>query len=211
MLSAEHTIRAILRASNHFDALRLPKPHADLMEQPVWDVEDDAISRAYRKLSLVCHPDKSAHADAPRAWDVLKRAKQCLLDPLERDDYLMSFLKGQKTHWEGTWTSSEAATSAKERTATMRDAAKNEHGESVADAMRERHEKAVEAARRKERLQAAKLRAEARRSTPDAAIDNDDDNDDNDDRSVNAASPAAKPSASGGSAQAPARKRPKFL
>jgi len=210
MLSAEHTIRAILRASNHFDALRLPKPHADLMEQPVWDVEDDAISRAYRKLSLACHPDKSAHADAPRAWDVLKRAKQCLLDPLERDDYLMSFLKGQKTHWEGTWTSSEAATSAKERTATMRDAAKNEHGESVADAMRERHEKAVEAARRKERLQAAKSRAEARRSTPDAAIDNDDDNDDNDDRSVNAASPA-KPSASGGSAQAPARKRPKFL
>ena len=33
-----HGIRRILLSSNHFDMLKLPRPSADLMNQPVWEV-----------------------------------------------------------------------------------------------------------------------------------------------------------------------------
>lgn len=211
MSSSDAAIRSILRASNHFDALKLPRPTADLMEQPLWDVKDDQISRVYRKLSLCCHPDKSTHADAPRAWEVLKQAKKCLLNPLERDDYMISFIREQKTNWEGNWGSVDSAVTAKERTATMRDAAKNEQGESVADAMRERHEKAVAVARRKERLQAAQSRAEARRAAPDRDADGDDDSDDEEEQRSRPVPAGGGGGASGGRGAGAARKRPKFL
>ena len=210
-MSNDATIRAILRASNHFDALKLPRPHADLMDQPIWDVAETEINRAYRRLSLACHPDKSTHIDAPRAWETLKRAKACLLSPLDRDDYLLSFVKQQKVAWEGNWASTESAAEAKQRTASMRDAAKNEQGESVADAMRERREKALAAARKKERIQVARARVAARHA--DSAGEDDDDGDEetaggqrlrDHDRPSGVASIGSKP---GG---AP-RKRPRFL
>ena len=34
-------IARIIRASNHFDCLQLPKPYADLMGEPVWDVTEE--------------------------------------------------------------------------------------------------------------------------------------------------------------------------
>ena len=98
---AERVIRSILRGANHFEVLRLAKPHADLLGEPVWDVPEEQVHRAFRKLSLHCHPDKSKHADAPRAFETLKRAKACLLSELERDAYIRNFVKEQKTRWEG--------------------------------------------------------------------------------------------------------------
>ena len=98
---AERVIRSILRGANHFEVLRLAKPHADLLGEPVWEVPEEQVHRAFRKLSLHCHPDKSKHADAPRAFETLKKAKACLLSELERDAYIRNFVKEQKTRWEG--------------------------------------------------------------------------------------------------------------
>ena len=208
-------IRAILRASNHFDMLQLPKPHADLLEQPVWDVAPDAVHRAFRKLSLCCHPDKSTHPDAPRAFEALKRAKACLSSELERDDYLLTFVRQLKTSWEGSWASADSAVESRQRVTTMRDAALREQGESVADAMRERHERIEEAARRKQRLQqAARARANARRPAADAADDDDDDDDDGAGAAAagGGAGAAGRGATSSGAGLAPGpRKRPKFL
>ena len=89
-------IRRILRAANHFDALQLKRPHADLMEQPVWEVTIEQVHKAFRKLSLCCHPDKSTHPDAPRTFELLKKAKAVLSNELDRDDYLLNFVKQQK-------------------------------------------------------------------------------------------------------------------
>ena len=65
------TIQGILNASNHFDLLRLPKPTSDLLGEPVWDVSEADVHRAFRKTSLCCHPDKATHADAPRAFELV--------------------------------------------------------------------------------------------------------------------------------------------
>jgi len=103
MSTNERSVVLILRATNYFDLLKLPKPYNDLLEQPVWGCTDDQVHRAFRKLSLCCHPDKSTHTDAPRAFELIKRAKACLTSPLDRDEYLREFLKQQKVNWAGNW------------------------------------------------------------------------------------------------------------
>ena len=172
----ELAIRRILRAANHFDALQLERPHADLMEQPVWEVTGEQVHKAFRKLSLCCHPDKSTHPDAPRAFELLKKAKAVLSSELDRDDYLLNFVKQQRVNWEGNWATVEVAGEAKQRVTAMRQEAQRSESDNVADAMRERREKAEAAARKKQRVQQAQQRRTARRD--DDAEDDDDDDDD---------------------------------
>eukprot|EP00327_Prymnesium_parvum_P044561 CAMPEP_0205859358 /NCGR_PEP_ID=MMETSP1083-20121108/4678_1 /ASSEMBLY_ACC=CAM_ASM_000430 /TAXON_ID=97485 /ORGANISM="Prymnesium parvum, Strain Texoma1" /LENGTH=195 /DNA_ID=CAMNT_0053220959 /DNA_START=24 /DNA_END=612 /DNA_ORIENTATION=+ len=151
----------ILRATNFFEMLRLPKPYADLLEQPVWDCTDDQVNRAYRKLSLCCHPDKSSHPDAPRAFEALKKAKACLTQPLDRDDYLREFVKKAKVAWEGNWSGADTVFAEKERMSRMREDAQATQRDSIAEAMRERRER-VEKEKEKERRRAeARARREA--------------------------------------------------
>lgn len=200
--TADAEIKRILRAANHFDLLKLKRPHTDLMEQPVWEVAGDEVHRAFRKLSLCCHPDKSTHPDAPRAFEALKKAKKCLAEPLDRDDYLLEFVRRQKLGWEGNWAAASASTDAKQRVSSMRDEAQRADTEQVVDAMRERRERAEAAARKKQRVQAAsQRRAEA------AALDDDDDDETERQRGPSAQQ-AARTAGGGGPA---ARKKPKFM
>lgn len=214
MSSSEHDrIRAILRATNNFDLLKLPRPHADLMDQPIWPVSVEQVNRAFRKISLCCHPDKSSHPDAPRAFELLKKAKACLGEPMERDDYLINFLKQQKTHWEGSWSSTQDVGEAKQRTSAMREEAQRAQGDSVVDAMRERRERAEAAVRKKQRLQAAsQRRADATRAV-DARSDASDDDDDDGEKGRRQASDSLRGGGSNGARHAggAARKRPKFM
>ena len=213
---ADAEIKRLLRASNHFDMLRLRRPHADLMDQPVWEVSGDEVHRAFRKLSLCCHPDKSSHPDAPRAFEELKKAKACLSDALTREDYLIEFIKRQKTSWEGNWTSAESAGESKQRVSSMREEAQRTEADNVVDAMRERREKAEAAERKRQRVQAAQQRRKAAdasqsHTTSGGALDDDDSDDDakppgGGSRVGSSSSGAARPA--GGPA---ARKRPKFL
>ena len=112
---AEVVIRSILRAASHFDVLNLPRPYPDLMDEPVWQVTEDDVSRAFRKRSLHCHPDKSVHEDAPRAFELLKKAKACLLHELDRDAYVRSYVREQKSKWEGSWSTAADVAVAKAR------------------------------------------------------------------------------------------------
>ena len=48
MSNQEKNIARILRAPNHFDMLKLPKPYADLLDQPIWDCSDDQVRPARR-------------------------------------------------------------------------------------------------------------------------------------------------------------------
>ena len=202
-----------MRATNHFDMLKLPRPYPDLMEDPVWDVPPDTVNRAFRKLSLCCHPDKSTHPEAPRAFEAIKKAKQCLLNDYERDDYVRDFVRQLKTTWEGNWVSAGGAADSKQRVNTMRDAALREQSESVSDAMREKRERAEQLMKRKQRLQqAAQARSNARQQ-PSATEPGEDDSDDDpafSNKSDGAPAATAGPVRRGGSSAAP-RKRPKFL
>lgn len=212
----DSSIKAILLAANHFDMLKLPRPYPDLMEAPMWDVPPDTINRAFRKLSLCCHPDKSTHPDAPRAFEAIKKAKQCLLSEHERDDYVRDFVRRLKTTWEGNWTSAGGAADSKQRVNNMRDAALRQQSDSVSGAMRERRERAEQLYKRKQRLQqAAQARSYARQQA--TATQPEEEEDDNDDRAFknNVGSGEAQSSVAGlsrhGGSSAATRKRPKFL
>ena len=206
--NADAEIKRMLRAANHFDLLKLKRPHADRMDHPVWEVTDDDVHRAFRKLSLCCHPDKSSHPDAPRAFEALKKAKKSLSDPLERDDYLNEFVRQLKVSWEGNWSAASSSQDERQRISSMRDEAQRADAAVVVDAMRERREKAEAAARKKQRVQAA----QQRRGRDAHGGDDDDDDDDDDAPPVPrpGGGVGARPVGAGGPA---ARKKPrtKFL
>ncbi|EIN09736.1 DnaJ-domain-containing protein [Punctularia strigosozonata HHB-11173 SS5] len=44
------------------------------------------IKRKYRQLSLFIHPDKTPHARAPEAFDILKKAESELSEPKKREE-----------------------------------------------------------------------------------------------------------------------------
>eukprot|EP01002_Notosolenus_urceolatus_P003699 NODE_1978_length_1235_cov_34.204047_g1642_i0.p1 GENE.NODE_1978_length_1235_cov_34.204047_g1642_i0~~NODE_1978_length_1235_cov_34.204047_g1642_i0.p1 ORF type:complete len:311 (-),score=27.38 NODE_1978_length_1235_cov_34.204047_g1642_i0:117-1049(-) len=70
------TVNRIRQAKDLYEVLGVPK-----------DVDADALTRAYRKLALKCHPDKNK---APGSEDAFKRvgsAFQRLSDPKKRSDY----------------------------------------------------------------------------------------------------------------------------
>ncbi|EOD16072.1 hypothetical protein EMIHUDRAFT_102628 [Emiliania huxleyi CCMP1516] len=156
--SSGGVIRAILRGANHFEILDLPKPYPDLVGEAAWDAGADDVNRAFRKRSLHCHPDKSRHPDAPRAFDLLKKAKACLLSDLEREAYIRDHVKMQQTLWEGSWKSDREAAEARERIASARCNAQEEQTALVVDAMKRRRDKAQSAERKKQR---SALRAQA--------------------------------------------------
>lgn len=61
--------------------LELPLPEADALGRPVWDVDPKDISRSYRRLSVLVHPDKNLGPDARQAFEALKEAYGTLRDP----------------------------------------------------------------------------------------------------------------------------------
>ena len=209
--SASKKISGILRAVNHFDTLQLPKPYADLAGEPVWNVSEDQVAKGFRKLSLCCHPDKSSDPEAPAAFEQLKKAKACLLNELDRDDYVRDFVKNAATLWEGNWAQAQEALSSKQRVTSMRDEAQREQGDSVLDAMQQRHAQAEHKARQKERAQKARGRSrvkglEEAEAEAAAAAQQRADEDEAPAPVVGKSSSAAVRPAGGA-----ARKRPKFL
>lgn len=173
------TIRSILRAGNHFEVLDLPKPYSDLVGEAAWDSSSDDVNRAFRKRSLHCHPDKSKHPDAPRAFELLKKAKACLLSELERDGYVREHVREQQLRWEGSWKSEAEAAQARARISSARGSSQQHHADSVAEAMKKRREKAEFGEWKKQRSE--KLRAQSVRRRVDdedavaALLENDDD------------------------------------
>ena len=210
-------ISKILRAANHFDTLRLPRPTRDLMDQPMWPCTSEDVHRAFRKLSLCCHPDKSSHPDAPRAFEVLKRAKACLGSERERDDYMLEYVKQQKVQWEGSWAAADSAFDEKQRMSSMRQEAQQSEAESIADAMRERRERAEAVERKKRRLQIAqqrRARREAENAEEEAEENEEDEKAESAVHNVTAVS-ANRPVMGGGRPSGGPtglhRKRPKFM
>ena len=168
----DHTIGLILRAESHFDVLSLPMPYYDCHQRrQMWNCDTDAVNKAFRKLSLSCHPDKSVHPDAGKAFDLLKKAKACLVHPLERDRYIREFLS---RHWRATVVTRPSAkaptpcsSTQKQKPSPMPD----EDGDSVVDTiMRERDEikqrHRAEMQARRERAEAAAEEQERARSQP---------------------------------------------
>ena len=61
--------------------LGLPAPHLNALNRPAWDCTSSDISKAYRKLSALVHPDKNPQTDARLAFEALNKAHRALRDP----------------------------------------------------------------------------------------------------------------------------------
>ena len=69
--------------------LGLPQVEVDALGRPTWECTNADVSRAYRKLSTLVHPDKAAtaqHPDGREAFERLNDAARLLKDPAKRAD-----------------------------------------------------------------------------------------------------------------------------
>jgi curved DNA-binding protein CbpA len=76
--------------------LGLPAVEVDALGRPSWQCTDSDISRAYRKLAVLVHPDKTSHLAHPRsseAFDCLNAAHRILKDPGKRCDEMSKQLE----------------------------------------------------------------------------------------------------------------------
>ena len=61
--------------------MELPQPEADELGRPILGVTDADISRAYRRISVLVHPDKNPGEDARKAFEALNEVHRKLKDP----------------------------------------------------------------------------------------------------------------------------------
>ncbi|DBA71951.1 TPA: hypothetical protein ACH3X2_010703 [Trebouxia sp. C0005] len=68
--------------------MELPLPEADEIGRPSWNVTSADISKAYRRLSVLVHPDKNPGEDARKAFEALNDTYRKLRDPSQLDEIL---------------------------------------------------------------------------------------------------------------------------
>jgi curved DNA-binding protein CbpA len=73
---SEADVKRILSARNYYQILQVSK-----------DVSDDDLKRAYKKLALLCHPDKNKSPGAEEAFKAVGKAFTTLSDPQKRSVY----------------------------------------------------------------------------------------------------------------------------
>eukprot|EP00955_Chlamydomonas_euryale_P086106 364191-Chlamydomonas_euryale.AAC.10 len=72
--AAPDAIKRILKAweaKDYFGLLQLPPPSCDDLGRPEWGCTPGDVSRAYRKLSVLVHPDKNPGEQARKAFEAL--------------------------------------------------------------------------------------------------------------------------------------------
>jgi DnaJ family protein C protein 8 len=77
--TASHTALTHAHAHNR-RLLQLPGPGLNELGRAVWPVSSSEVSKAYRKLSLLVHPDKAPGPEARKAFEQLKQAYNELKD-----------------------------------------------------------------------------------------------------------------------------------
>eukprot|EP00775_Hariotina_reticulata_P002880 gene2880-3171_t len=83
-MTAEDAIEKIASAfkeGDFFRLLQLPGPQLNELGKATWSVSSSELSKAYRKLTILVHPDKNAGSAAPEAFERLKQAYNELKDP----------------------------------------------------------------------------------------------------------------------------------
>lgn len=61
--------------------LELPPPEVDALGRPTWPITPAQVSKAYRRLSILVHPDKNPSEAARTAFEALNEAHRALKDP----------------------------------------------------------------------------------------------------------------------------------
>lgn len=77
--------------------LGLPRPAVDALGRPVWNVSMVEVSKSYRKLSILVHPDKNPGEDARRAFEALNTVYRKLKAPEELEQILRDNVDAAKS------------------------------------------------------------------------------------------------------------------
>ena len=79
---------------NYFKALAVAEPTSDDIGDPIWTVTAAELSKAFRKRSLLTHPDKNPDDEKAReAFDVLSECHQKLKNEETKREALNAFAK----------------------------------------------------------------------------------------------------------------------
>mmetsp|Transcript_29323 Transcript_29323/g.41137 ORF Transcript_29323/g.41137 Transcript_29323/m.41137 type:complete len:220 (+) Transcript_29323:57-716(+) len=98
-------VQQVLDAKNHFEIMGLPLPQWDALGMALWTVTDLEIKSAFKKLSLLTHPDKNRNnLEAARdAFEKVKAAHEVISDEMLRDDYIKKYIDENKTVEASNW------------------------------------------------------------------------------------------------------------
>ncbi|BDA48376.1 hypothetical protein COCOBI_12-0540 [Coccomyxa sp. Obi] len=155
-MGASDAIKRILAAQKEkdwFRLLELAPPEMDALGRTVWSVPSADVSKAYRRLSVLVHPDKNPGADARAAFEALNEAHRLLRNRGQLEEVLKEHADSARRRKE----SAEAAATPEERVllyAARKDAAKElqkKEGESFqTEIVRQMREKQLAAKRKRE-------------------------------------------------------------
>lgn len=168
-MTAGDAIKRILLAAkdrDYFRLLELPPPGVDALGRPCWDITPAQVSKAYRKLSILVHPDKNPGAEARQAFEELNEAHRTLKDPNKLEGILAEHLEAAVARQEEAMANAapeeRAVMQAQQKAAAkaLRKAQGEQLQSGIAQQMRER----VEAAKRK---RAAAEKSQYRRTDED--------------------------------------------
>lgn len=149
-------VKLAWKDKDYFRLLNLPLPDIDELDRPVWSCTPNDVSRAYRKLSVLVHPDKNPGSDAREAFEALNEAHRKLKDPAGLEEILKEGAAKTKREKERR----EARASGDERiqlNAFKRERAgqlRAEQGKSFQAEVAEKARQRMEAAKRRKELQA---------------------------------------------------------
>eukprot|EP00882_Tetradesmus_deserticola_P016333 GHRQ01017437.1.p1 GENE.GHRQ01017437.1~~GHRQ01017437.1.p1 ORF type:complete len:327 (+),score=58.39 GHRQ01017437.1:204-1184(+) len=74
-------IDTAFKDGDYYRLLQLPGPQLNSLSKAEWSVSSSELSKAYRKLSILVHPDKAPGEKARQAFEQLKQAYNELRDP----------------------------------------------------------------------------------------------------------------------------------
>lgn len=165
MTPADAIARVLLADADrdYFRMLGLPPPDVDALGRPTWAVTPAEVSKAYRRLSVLVHPDKNPGDEARAAFEALNRAHRLLKDAGELEAILKEHLdraKARKEEVEARATPGERiAMGARqlEEAKALRKAEGEAMGAEIVRQMREKQEKAR---KRREAAERHRRRAE---------------------------------------------------
>ncbi|PRW57043.1 Heat shock N-terminal [Chlorella sorokiniana] len=95
-MTASDAIKRMLLAHkdrDYFRLLELPPPEVDALGRPTWPVTASEVSKAYRKLSILVHPDKNPGEEAREAFEALNEAHRALKDKDKLEGILQEHLE----------------------------------------------------------------------------------------------------------------------
>ncbi|KAL3138763.1 hypothetical protein ABBQ32_005608 [Trebouxia sp. C0010 RCD-2024] len=169
-------------SGTYFRLMELPQPEADELGRPILSVTSTDISRAYRRISVLVHPDKNPGEDARKAFEALNEAHRKLKDPGQMEEILKVAAEAaiqRREAAEASATPDERIAIQHAKAARAKELRKKETANFQAEIMRQQQQK-KEATKRK-RMLASRSRLKHHKddhSTEQADEDGDEDDDD---------------------------------